>query len=183
MDKKSSGDKRTNKKQFHKSRKIVKCAADLEIAKMKCGYQPYNDKEQYERRADTEHANEIFPKSHGGERNGRCEANGSGNKPGHESKRRMVNLREKMILASGTRQRGTEFAIAKRTTKRGDSADHPKHQQREPCLNIGQLKAKTGENAGPYNVGNHDRTGCDKADCASRAWRFQCRARGDNGHR
>ena len=85
----------------------------------------------------------------------------------------MINLREKMVFASGTRQRGTEFAITKRAAERHGSANHPKHQQRKSRLNIRQLKTEAGEDAGANNVGNNDGTGCrEEADGASRGGDF-----------
>ena len=62
-----------------------------------------------------------------------------------------------MVFAPGTRQRGGEFAVTERATQRGDSADDPEHQQREPRLDIIQLEAKASEDAGANDVGNHDR--------------------------
>ncbi len=84
----------------------------------------------------------------------------------------MINLREKMIFASRTRQCGAEFAIAKRAAERRDSADDPKHEQRESRLNILQLKAETREDAGADNVGNHDRTCSDETDRPPRRCRL-----------
>jgi len=48
----------------------------------------------------------------------------------------MINFREKMVFAPGTRQRGGEFAVTERAAERDNSTDDPEHQQREPRLNI-----------------------------------------------
>ena len=78
----------------------------------------------------------------------------------------MINLREKMIFPSGTRQRGAEFAITNRATKRRDSTDNPQHKQREPGLNVRQLKTKARENSGADDVGNHNGRRREKTDSA-----------------
>ena len=80
----------------------------------------------------------------------------------------MINLREKMIFASRTREGGAQFAVAKRTAERRDSADDPKHEQREPGLNFRHLKTETREDAGADNVGNDDGTRGDETDRAPR---------------
>ena len=41
-----------------------------------------------------------------------------------------------MVFPPGTRQCGGEFAVTERAAERHNSADDPKHQQREPRLNI-----------------------------------------------
>src|SRR5437870_1168836 len=134
----------------------MKCTAYLEVSEMKRCYHPNNDKRKQDRRADAEDSDKILPKRHSGERDGRGEANRGGNKSRHKPECRMINLREKMIFASGTRQRGAEFAITNRATKRRDSTDNPQHKQREPGLNVRQLKTKAGEDASANNVGDYD---------------------------
>ena len=69
----------------------------------------------------------------------------------------MINLGEKMVFASGTRQRGSEFSVTKRAAKRSDSTYDPEHQQREARLNVCQLKTETREDTGADDVRNHDR--------------------------
>src|SRR5882724_6649315 len=61
-----------------------------------------------------------------------------------------------MVFPSGARQRGAEFAITKRAAQRHDSANDPKHEQRESRVNVCQLKAEAGEDARADNVGNND---------------------------
>ena len=84
----------------------------------------------------------------------------------------MINSREKMIFASGTRQCRAQFAVAKRTAECRDSADYPKHEQREPGLNFRYLKTETREDAGADNVGDNDGTRGDETDRAPRPRRF-----------
>ena len=43
----------------------------------------------------------------------------------------MINLRQKMVFAAGTRERGAQLAVAKRPAKRSATTDDPKHEQRE----------------------------------------------------
>src|SRR5207253_5954215 len=71
-----------------------------------------------------------------------------------------------MIFASGTRQRRAQFSVAKRAAKRRDSADDPKHEQREHGLNVRQLKTKARENSGADDVGNHNGRRREKTDSA-----------------
>ena len=78
----------------------------------------------------------------------------------------MVNLGKKMIFAAGTRERGAELAVAKRAAKRSDSANDPKHDQREAGLDVGHLKSKTGEHTRADNICNHDPAGRVKTDGA-----------------
>ena len=115
---------------------------------------------------------EIFAKSHRGERNRRGETDRGRNESSHETERRVINLREKMIFASGARQRGAQFAVAKRAAKRRDPADDPEHQQRESGLNVRQLKTEAREDAGADDVGNHDGARRHETDRPPRGWRF-----------
>src|SRR6266853_562158 len=77
-----------------------------------------------------------------------------------------------MVFTPGARQRGAELAITKSAAKRGDSANDPKHEQREPRLNIRQLKSKTGEDACANDVGNNDGRCRDETDGPSRRSRL-----------
>src|SRR5206468_9839033 len=77
-----------------------------------------------------------------------------------------------MVFTPGTRQRGAELAITECTAKCGDSADDPKHEQGEPRLNIRQLKAKTGKDAGANNVGDNDGRCRDETDSSPRRSRL-----------
>src|SRR5262249_42811922 len=74
-----------------------------------------------------------------------------------------------MVLASRARQRGAEFAVTKRATKRRNSANDPKHEQWESRLEVCQLKTKAGENAGANNVGNNNGRRRDEADSPPRS--------------
>src|SRR3954451_7591764 len=73
-----------------------------------------------------------------------------------------------MIFTSGARQSGAELAITECAAKRSDSANDPKHEQGESRLNIRQLKAKTGKDAGANNVGDNDGRGRDESDSPPR---------------
>ena len=75
-----------------------------------------------------------------------------------------------MVLPSGTRQRGAEFAITKRAAKRRDSANDPKHEQRKSRLNVRQLKTKAREDPSANNVGNNDRGCCDETNGPPWGW-------------
>ena len=77
-----------------------------------------------------------------------------------------------MVFAAGARQCGAEFAITQRPAQRRDSANDPKHEQRESRLNICQLKAKAGEDAGANNVGNNDGSCRKKTDSPPRSSRL-----------
>src|SRR6266536_3650297 len=77
-----------------------------------------------------------------------------------------------MVFTPGARQSGAELAITERAAKCGDPANDPKHEQGEPRLNIRQLKAKTGKNAGANNVGNNDGRRRDESDGSSRRSRL-----------
>src|SRR4029453_10544947 len=77
-----------------------------------------------------------------------------------------------MVFTSGARQRGAELAITKRAAKRGDSADDPKHEQRKSRLNIHQLKAKAGKDAGANNVGDNDGRRRNEPDSPPRSSRL-----------
>ena len=123
---------------------------------MKKRHDPDDGEGEQDGRTRAENALKIFSKSHCGERDGRGETNRGGNESRHESDRWMINLRKKMIFASGARQRGAQFAIAKRAAKRHDSADDPQHEQGEPGLNVRQLETETRENAGADDIGNND---------------------------
>ena len=147
----------------------MKRAANLQIPKVKNRYHPNNNKRQNDRRAEVEDSVKIFPKSHGGECDGRGKTNRGGNKSSHESERRMINPRKKMIFASRARQRGTKFSITKRTTKRCDSANDPKHEQRESGLNFRYLEAEAREDAGANDISNNNGGRRDKADRAPRS--------------
>jgi hypothetical protein len=94
----------------------------------------------------------------------------------------MINLREKMILAARTRERGAQFAVTKRTAKRRDSADDPEHKQRKPGLNVRQLKTETGKDARADDVGDNDGTRRDETDRTPRL-RFHGRTLSNDGHR
>ena len=73
-----------------------------------------------------------------------------------------------MVFTPGARQSGAELAITERAAKCGDSANDPKHEQGEPRLNIRELKAKTGKDAGANNVGNNDGRRRDESDSPPR---------------
>ena len=75
-------------------------------------------------------------KRHRGERNGRCKSNRRRHESGHEADRRMIDFREKIVFASGTRQCSGEFTVTERATECGNSTDDPEHQQRESRPNI-----------------------------------------------
>src|SRR5437762_4943252 len=77
-----------------------------------------------------------------------------------------------MVFTSGTRERGAELAITECAAKRGDSANDPKHEQRESRLNIGQLKSKTGEDACANDVGDNDGRCRDEPDSSPRRSRL-----------
>ena len=76
----------------------------------------------------------------------------------------MINLRQKMVFATGTWHCCGEFAVTERPAERRDSTDEPKHQQRKSRLNIFQLKTETREDPGPDDVGDHDRARSYKTD-------------------
>src|SRR5215470_10646426 len=133
---------------------------------------PNNHERQNNRRTHVENAVKILPKGHRGQCNGRRKSNRSRHESRHEPKSWVINFRKKMVLASGTRQRGGEFAVTESATKRRNSSDDPEHQQRESRLNIIQLKAKARENAGSDNVGDHYGAGGDETDGAPRSCRF-----------
>src|SRR4029077_8314701 len=95
--------------------------------RMKKGNDPDESERENHRRTKIKNALKIFAEGHGGESDGRGETDRCRNKAGHESRCRMINLGQKMIFAAGTRKRGAEFAVAKRATKRGNSADDPQH--------------------------------------------------------
>src|SRR4029434_2802330 len=77
-----------------------------------------------------------------------------------------------MVFTPGARQRGAKLAITKRAAKRGDSTNDPTHEAPESRLNIRQLKAKTGEDAGANNVCNNDGRCRDKTDGTPRRSRL-----------
>src|SRR5260370_26343670 len=116
--------------------------------KLQEGHEAHGDKRKTGRRPELEARLKIFAESHGGERDGRSETHCSGNKAGHEAERRMVNFPEEMIFAAGTRKSSAQFAVAKCTAERGDSADYPQHEQRKSRLNIRYLKDDAGKHAG-----------------------------------
>ena len=93
MDKEAGADQRTDQKQFHEGREILKYAADLKVSEMKSCYQPNNDERQKHRRADAEDSDKIFSERHGRERDRRCEPNRCGNESCHKPEGRMINLR------------------------------------------------------------------------------------------
>src|SRR4029077_6180585 len=97
---------------------------------------PNNHERQNKGRTRAENSVEILPKRQRGECNGRCKSNRGRHESRHEPKRRMINFREKMILAAGTRHCSGEFTVTERTAERCDSTDDPEHQQRESRLNI-----------------------------------------------
>ena len=74
-----------------------------------------------------------------------------------------------MIFAAGARKRGAQLTVTKRTAERSDSADNPKHQQSETRMDVGDLKSKTGEDAGADDICNHDPAGCKKTDGSPRS--------------
>ncbi len=78
-----------------------------------------------------------------------------------------------MIFATGARERGAKLAVAERAAKRGDSANNPEHEQSKTGLNVGDLKSKTGEDAGADNICNHNPAGGEKAYGSSRNSRIQ----------
>ena len=140
---------------------------------MEKGDDPNQDERKQNRRTETEDAVKIFSERHRGERNRRGEADRGGNETGHEADRGMINLGKKMIFAAGARKCGTQFAVTKRAAQRGDSADDPKHQQRETGLNVRDLKPEAGKNAGADNIRDHNPTGGEKADAPSRRLRSE----------
>src|ERR1044071_5942394 len=77
-----------------------------------------------------------------------------------------------MVFAAGARQCGAEFTIAKRAAQRRDSANDPKHEQRESRLNVCQLKTEAGEDARADNVGNNDRRRRKETDSPTRSSRL-----------
>src|SRR3984893_157657 len=126
---------------------------------------------------------QICAKRHRGQSDRRSKSDCRRNESGHEPERWMINLREKMVLASGAGQRGAEFAVAERATKRDDSADDPQHQQRKPRLNACQLKPKAREDAGANDVGNDNGTCCEKADATRGRSLFHSGMFSDGVHR
>ena len=68
----------------------------------------------------------------------------------------MVNSRQEIVLATGSRQRGAELGVCHGAANRDDSADGPEHQQNEAGANVQQLKTKAREYAGANHVGNDD---------------------------
>src|SRR5438128_10542857 len=117
---------------------------------------PDNREGEQDRRAKVENAAEICPKRHAGERDGRGKSHRGRNESRHEPERGMINLREKMVLPSGTRQRGAEFAITKRAAKRRHSANDPKHEQRKSRSNVRQWPTAAREDPNSDKVGNND---------------------------
>src|SRR6266480_584305 len=87
-----------------------------------------------------------------------------------------------MIFTAGARQRGAEFAITKRAAQRHDSANDPKHEQRESRLNICQLKAEAGEDARADNVGNNDGKCREETNRPPRSSRLQRTRFGNRSH-
>src|ERR1700730_3808430 len=118
------------------------------------------------RRPEVENAGEIFPESHGGERDGRSEPDGRGNNASHEPKRGMINGRKKMILATGAGERRGQFSVTERTAKRSDAANDPEHDQSEPGMYLRKLKAEAGENTGADNVRDDNSAGGVESDGA-----------------
>src|SRR4029077_20050017 len=162
--KKSGGNEDRDKEQFQQRPKILERAANAQISEMKKGNNPDNGKGKQHGRAKSEDAVEIFAERHRGERYRGRESHGSRNKARHETEGGMINLREKMIFAAGTRQRRAQFAIAERAAKGGDSADHPQHQQGKTGVNVRQLKSEARKDARSDDVRNHNPAGREKAD-------------------
>src|SRR4051794_30229584 len=131
---------------------------------------PNQRKRKRDSRASADHTFRVFSKRHGGKSDRRGEPDGRGNKTGHESKRRMINGRKKMVFAARSWQSGTEFAVTERAAKRHHSAHDPEQNQREARLDVGDLKPKAGEDTRPDNVSNNDRSGCPKSHSTGR-WR------------
>src|SRR3982751_3563709 len=83
----------------------------------------------------------------------------------------MIDPREKMVFAAGARQRGAELAITERTAKRRGSAYDPQHQQREPGLDVRELKTKAREDTRADDVRDHKSARGQKTN---RPRRFTC---------
>src|SRR5437016_14674103 len=80
----------------------------------------------------------------------------------------MINFGKEMIFATGARERGAKLAVGERAAKRGNSANNPEHEQSKTGLNVGDLKSKTGEDAGADNICIHNAAGGERADGSSR---------------
>ena len=119
---------------------------------------------------DSRNSLEIFCECHRRQCDGRGEADRSGNEAGHESDRRMINGRKKMIFATGPRQGGAQFSVTKRATERDDAADQPQQEKWESRMNFRKLKSEAGENAGTDDVGDDNGGGSRETD-TTRQWR------------
>ena len=61
-----------------------------------------------------------------------------------------------MILPARTWQRRRQLRIRKRTAKRTETADRPKHQEREAAGQASHLESKAGENPRANHVRDHE---------------------------
>lgn len=74
-----------------------------------------------------------------------------------------------MIFTAGTRQCGAQFTVAKRAAERGNSADHPKHQQGEARVNVSHLKTKAREDACANDIRDNNPAGSEESNSPQRS--------------
>ena len=79
---------------FSSGPKILERAANFQFSQMKDRHDPDDCEGKHNRRPEIEDAVEIFSKCHRRERDRRSETDCRGNKSGHETDRRMINLQK-----------------------------------------------------------------------------------------
>src|SRR2546430_11216506 len=87
IDKKTSGDKRSDQQKFHDRPNILEHAADAQIGKMKNRDDPDDGEREDHRRAAIKDAVKIFSECHRGECDGRGKSDRRRHDAGHETER------------------------------------------------------------------------------------------------
>ena len=69
----------------------------------------------------------------------------------------MINSAEQVVFSTGAGQGGTEFAVGHGPTQGSHATNRPEGKQSKAGADIKQLKTKTGEDTGPYHIGDDNR--------------------------
>ena len=69
----------------------------------------------------------------------------------------MINSAEQVVFSTGAGQGGTEFAVGHSPTQGSHATNRPEGKQSKAGADIKQLKTETGEDAGPYHIGDDNR--------------------------
>ena len=98
----------------------------------------------------------VVPQRHAGQRHRRGKANRQRDKAGEESYGGMIDDRQVVVFAPRTRHGGAELAVDERTAEGNQSAHDPERKQCERRVQVEQLEAERGKDAGADHVGHRE---------------------------